>query len=159
MTNVTLRFERGTAFASEMYQLQECLRETVKVAKRVTRHDASAWDDRALRREVGHMQSELDSLWAMMKLMVSETAQTGVPGPGASAIKLYYTELYQRVSELMLGVLGRAGLSRDDVGGLPTEDSLKRMLNSLSLTIAGGSSQVQRNIISERILGLPREPR
>jgi alkylation response protein AidB-like acyl-CoA dehydrogenase len=82
-----------------------------------------------------------------------------MPGVGASAIKLYYTELYQRVCELALGVLGRAGLARDDVGGLPSEDTLKRMLNSLSLTIAGGSSQIQRNIIAERILGLPREPR
>jgi alkylation response protein AidB-like acyl-CoA dehydrogenase len=159
VTNVTLRFERGTAFASEMYQLQESLRGVVEVAKRVTRHGAAVWDDRVLRREVGHMQSELDSLWSMMKLSVSETAQTGMPGVGASAIKLYYTELYQRVCELALGVLGRAGLARDDVGGLPSEDTLKRMLNSLSLTIAGGSSQIQRNIIAERILGLPREPR
>ncbi|MBW2267024.1 MAG: acyl-CoA dehydrogenase family protein [Deltaproteobacteria bacterium] len=159
VTNVTLRFERGTAFASEMYQLQESLRDVVEIAKRVTRHGVVVWEDRALRREVGHLQSELDSLWAMMKLSVSETAQTGMPGLGASAIKLYYTELYQRVCELALGVLGRAGLAREDVGGLPTQDALRRMLNSLSLTIAGGTSQVQRNIISERILGLPREPR
>lgn len=159
VTNVTLRFERGTAFASEMYQLQESLRDVVRVAKRVTRHDAVAWEDRALRREVGHLQAELDSLWAMMKLSVSETAQTGMPGVGASAIKLYYTELYQRVSEVALRVLGRAGLAREDVGGLPARGTLQRMLNSLSLTIAGGTSQVQRNIISERILELPREPR
>ncbi|NNL68279.1 MAG: acyl-CoA dehydrogenase, partial [Myxococcales bacterium] len=159
VTNVTLRFERGTAFASEMYQLQECLRDLVGVAKRVTRHGAAAWDDRALRREVGHLQAELDSLWAMMKLMVSETAQTGAPGLGASALKLYYTDLYQRVSEVAMRALGRASLSREDVGGLPARASLTRMLNSLSLTIAGGTSQVQRNIIAERILELPREPR
>jgi alkylation response protein AidB-like acyl-CoA dehydrogenase len=156
---VTLRFERGTAFASEMYQLQEFLAQLVAVAKRVTRHDAAAWDDRALRREVGHLQAELDALWAMVKLSVSETAKTGMPGIGASAIKLFYTELYQRVCELGMRVLGRAALSRDDVGDLPSHEVMYRTLQSLSLTIAAGTSQIQRNIISERILGLPREPR
>jgi alkylation response protein AidB-like acyl-CoA dehydrogenase len=159
VTNVTLSFERGTAFASEMVQLQEFLAELVQVAKRVTRHGASAWDDGALRREVGHLQAELDALWAMVKLMVSETAQTGVPGVGGSAVKLYYTELYQRICELGMRVLGRGALSRDDVGGLPSHQVLFRTLQSLSLTIAAGTSQIQRNIISERILGLPREPR
>jgi len=159
VTNVTLRFERGTAFASEMYQLQQFLAQLVGVAKRVTRHDAAAWDDRALRREVGHLQAELDALWAMVKLSVSETAKTGMPGIGASAIKLFYTELYQRVCELGMRVLGRAALAREDVGDLPSREVLYRALQSLSLTIAAGTSQIQRNIISERILGLPREPR
>jgi hypothetical protein len=159
VTNVTLRFERGTAFASDMYQQREFLAQLVDVAKRVTRHDASAWDDAALRREVGHMSAELDALWAMVKLSVCESTATGVPGLGGSAIKLFYSELYQRITELGMRVLGRAALSRDDVAGLPSEHFLGRAMQSLSLTIAAGTSQIQRNIISERILGLPKEKR
>jgi alkylation response protein AidB-like acyl-CoA dehydrogenase len=159
VTNVTLRFERGTAFASEMYQLREFLAQLVGVAKRVTRHDASAWDDAALRREVGHMSAELDALWAMVKLSVCQSTKTGVPGLGGSAIKLFYSELYQRIAELGVRVLGRAGLCRDDVAGLPSEHFLGRAMQSLSLTIAAGTSQIQRNIISERILGMPKEKR
>ncbi len=52
-------------------------------------------------------------------------------------------------------LLGRAALSRDDVGGLPSQLLLHKALQSLSLTIAAGSSQIQRNIVAERILGLP----
>ena len=157
VTNVTLRFERGTAFASEMINLQKVLGDLVKVAKQVTRHDACAWDDAGLRREVGHLLAELDALWAMVKRSVSESSKTGVPGLEGSAIKLFYTELFQRVSELGVRILGRAGLSRDDVGGLPSKTILHRHLNSLSLTIAAGSSQIQRNIVGERILGLPKD--
>ena len=157
VTNVTLRFERGTAFASEMYHLQEMLGELARLARRVTRHDARAWDDAALRREVGHLQAQLDALWAMLKLGVSEAGATGVPGVGASALKLFYTEVYQHVGELGLRILGRAALCREDVAGLPSRVLSQRAMQSLSLTIAAGTSQVQRNIIAERILGLPKE--
>ncbi len=159
VTNVTLRFERGTAFASEMYMLQEFLANLVALAKRVSRHGGKVWDDAGLRREAGHLQAELDALWAMVKLSVSETARTGMPGEGAASIKLFYTELYQRVCELGMRILGRAALSRVDVGDLPSQKILTKAMNSLSLTIAAGTSQIQRNIIGERILGLPREPR
>ncbi len=157
VTNVTLRFERGTAFASEMYHLQEMLADLAKLARHVTRHGARAWDDAALRREVGHLQAELDALWAMLKLSVSEAGETGVPGVGASALKLFYTEVYQHIGELGMRILGRAGLCRDDVAGLPSRVLSHRAMQSLSLTIAAGTSQVQRNIISERILGQPKE--
>jgi hypothetical protein len=159
VTNVTLAFERGTAFASEMYQLQEFLAQLVDVAKRVTRDDASAWEDASLRREVGHLSAELDALWAMVKLSVCQSTKTGVPGLGGSAVKLFYSELYQRISELGMRVLGRAALSREDVAGMPSGEFLSRAMQSLSLTIAAGTSQIQRNIISERILGLPKERR
>ena len=105
------------------------------------------------------MSAELDALWAMVKLSVCQSTKTGVPGLGGSAIKLYYSELYQRISELGIKILGRAGLSRDDVAGLPSERLLGRAMQSLSLTIAAGTSQIQRNIISERILGMPKEPK
>jgi len=157
VTNVTLRFERGTAFASEMYNLQEFLRGLVELARQTTVDGGSAFEDRALRRELGHLAAELDALWNMLKLSIGEAAGTGVPGIGASAVKLYYTELNQRVMELGVRILGRAGLSRDDVAGLPSKDTLHRHLQSLSLTIAAGSSQIQRNIIGERILGLPKD--
>ncbi len=159
VTNVTLRFERGTAFASDMIQLQQFVSELVEVARAVTRHDGSAWDDRALRREVGHLSAELDALCAMVKLSVCQSSKTGVPGLGGSAIKLFYTELYQRIADVGMRVLGRAALSREDVAGLPAERILKRAMQSLSLTIAAGTSQIQRNIIGERVLGLPKEPR
>jgi len=159
VTNVTLRFERGTAFASDMIQLQQFLAELIEAAKKVTRYEGSAWDDRALRREVGQLAAELDALWAMVKLSVCESSETGVPGLGGSAIKLFYTELYKRVTALSMRILGRTSLAREDVAGLPSGHFLHRALQSLSLTIAAGTSQIQRNIIGERVLGQPKEPR
>lgn len=159
VTNVTLRFERGTAWASDVIQLQQILEHLCALAQVVTRDDAKAWEDRALRREIGHLSAEVESVWAMVKLQVSELAKTGVPGLGGSVIKLAFTELNQRVFELGTRLLGRAGLARDDIEGLPSLSIVDKYLSTLSLTIAAGSSQIQRNIISERILGLPKEPR
>ena len=159
VTNVTLSFERGTAFASDMVQLQQSVREFAELATKLTRDDAKAWEDKALRREVGHLAAELDAIWAMVKYTVSEAGKTGVPGPAGSCIKLHYTDVKQRLGELTLRLLGRAALSRDDFAGLPTETLVYEALQSLSLSIAAGTSQIQRNIISERILQLPREPR
>lgn len=157
VANVTLRFERGTSFASQMVELKQYLANIIDTAKRVGGSAGSAWDDVALRQEIGHLQAELDALWAMLKLSISEANEGGVPGLGGSALKLVYTELYQRVAELGVRVLGRAGLARDDIAGLPTYHFVFSAMQSLSLTIAAGTSQIQRNIIAERILGLPKD--
>lgn len=159
VTNVTLRFERGTAFASDMIQLQAFVQRMIRAAKRITSDGASAWDDRALRREIGHLSGELDSLWAMVKLSVCEARETGVPGVGASAVKLYYTDIYQRTTELAVQLLGRAGLSRSDFMDLPSHLFINRHFNAISVSIAAGTTQIQKNIIGERILGLPKEPK
>jgi len=159
VTNVTLRFERGTAFASEMINLQQFVAKLIRIAKQQPRGSGVAWDDLALRRDIGRLSAELDALWAWVKLSVSNTAKTGVPGLEGSAIKLFYTDLYQRVCERGLHLLERAALCRSDVAGIPAQDVLHKSMQSLSLSIAAGTSQIQRNIISERIQLLPREPR
>ncbi|MBM4266165.1 MAG: acyl-CoA dehydrogenase [Deltaproteobacteria bacterium] len=157
VTNVTLRFERGTAFAGEMVDLKRWLAEIAEVARRVTDHGTRAWDDASLRREIGHLQAETDALWYLLKLSIAQADASGVPGIGASAVKLFFTELKQRVGDLGMRVLGRAVLGRSDVAGLPSESFTYEALQSLSMTIAAGSSQIQRNIIGERILGLPKD--
>ena len=159
VTNVTLRFERGTAFASDMIHLQAFVLDLIRAARNITSHGTSAWEDRALRREIGHLSGELESLWAMVKLSVCEAKESGVPGIGSSAVKLYYTDIYQRITELGVRLLGRAGLSRSDLGDAPSSLFVGRHFNAISLAIAAGTSQIQKNIIGERVLGQPKEPR
>jgi len=158
VTMVTLSFERGTAFVGDLLEAVELLSETVAVARRT-----GAWADPGVRRQAGHLRAELDALWALTKRNVSQAARTGVPGIGGTVFKLAYTETRQRLGEFSLSLLGRAGLAADDVGGLdgralPAETMVEDWLRGISLTIAAGTSQIQRNIVGERILGLPKEP-
>ena len=146
---VTFNFERGTSLVPEMVEARRLLDDLVAVARRVAPHDDGTW------REIGHAAAELDALWNLVKRTVSEAARTGMPGVGGSVVKLYYSELRQRIGDLSLRVLDRAALSLDDVyegSGKFGEERLRTM----ALTIAAGSSQIQRNIIGERILGLPK---
>ena len=128
------------------------------LAKTVTTRDGVAWEDRGLRREIGHLAAEFDALWALTKRGVSEAGSgSGVPGPSASVLKLRYTEARQRLMDVGARVLGRGSLSRADIAGLPGAEWGDERINSINYTIAAGTSQIQRNIVGERILGLPRE--
>jgi alkylation response protein AidB-like acyl-CoA dehydrogenase len=159
VTMVTLSFERGTAFVGDLLEAVELLSETVAVAKRT-----GAWSDPGVRRQAGHLRAELDALWALTKRNVSQAARTGVPGIGGTVFKLAYTETRQKLGEFSLSLLGRAGLAAHDsdgldgLGPLPAEEMVEDWLRGISLTIAAGTSQIQRNIVGERILGLPKEP-
>jgi acyl-CoA dehydrogenase len=79
------------------------------------------------------------------------------PGPESSVVKLFFTEHVKRVAALALELEGPVGML-DDGAGWPGYFA-QRFLYAPSLTIAGGSSEVQRNIIGERVLGLPGEPK
>ena len=154
---VTFGFERGLGFVSDLVETDRLLSELVVLARKVTRRSATAWDDVALRREVGHLQAEMDALWAMTKRNLSQAARTGVPGPGGSVVKVAYSELFQRITDLAMRILERGGMSRQDLGDWPSGRFVEERLRSTSFTIAAGTSQIQRNIVAERILGLPRE--
>ncbi|WP_406360514.1 acyl-CoA dehydrogenase family protein [Streptomyces sp. NBC_00715] len=75
------------------------------------------------------------------------------PGAGASVRKLVQTAHQQRVAELALELLGPEGALREGAG----ERAVHGFLLSRCLTIAGGTTQVQLNVVAERILGLPRD--
>ena len=120
-------------------------------------------DDAGLARRIGHLVAAFDALWALTKRNVSEAAQTGIPGIGGSVFKLSFSEHAQALGDLALEVLDRAALTGDPLAGpdgapLGNAEQLDAWFKSISLTIAAGTSQVQRNIVAERILGLPKAP-
>lgn len=145
VTMVTLSFERGTAFVGEVVACRRTLGELARTAKANGR-----WDDPVLRRRLGRLYGEFGALWRLTQWNVSESERSGgVPGIGGSVFKLAYSHARQELYEVAAEVLGPSSLSLEE------EWTLDR-LSSLSYTIAAGTSQIQRNIVAERILGLPK---
>ncbi|MFT5224192.1 MAG: alkylation response protein AidB-like acyl-CoA dehydrogenase [Glaciecola sp.] len=155
---VTFSFERGTAFVSEMVQTRLMVGRFADLLRTLPRPGGGfAWDDVGIRRELGHLAAELDALWALTHRNVSQAERDGVPGVGGSIFKLSYSEVRHRLGDLAMRVLGVNGLSVDDLGDVEGGEHVRGWLHAVSLTIAAGTSQIQRNIVGERILGLPRD--
>ncbi|MBP0934094.1 acyl-CoA dehydrogenase family protein [Streptomyces sp. KCTC 0041BP] len=109
--------------------------------------------DGAGRARIGALAAEAHAL-ACIGLRTTLSQVSGLePGAGASVRKLVQTPHQQRTAELALELLGPAGAVREGVG----ERAVHGMLMSRCLTIAGGTTQVQLNVVAERILGLPRD--
>ncbi|KAA0943015.1 acyl-CoA dehydrogenase family protein, partial [Streptomyces apricus] len=145
VTMVTLSFERGTAFAGEVVACRRVLGDVAREARANGR-----WDDVPLRRRLGRLDAEFRALWRLTQWNVSEAERTGgVPGAGGSVFKLRYAQARQELYDAAAEVLGPGALDLDRPW---TADRL----SSLSYTIAAGTSQIQRTIVAERILGLPR---
>ncbi|MEK8144439.1 acyl-CoA dehydrogenase family protein [Streptomyces sp. M10(2022)] len=145
VTMVTLSFERGTAFVGEVIACRRTLAAVASEARATGR-----WDDAVLRRRLGRLNAEFRALWRLTQWNVSEAQRSGgVPGVGGSVFKLRYSQARQELYEAAADVLGADALDLDH------EWVLDR-LSSLSYTIAAGTSQIQRNIVAERILGLPK---
>jgi alkylation response protein AidB-like acyl-CoA dehydrogenase len=153
VANVTLRFERGTAFAQHVSGLRAQLVRLAKLAR--TRSRGPLGDD--LRRKLGRLDAQIEALWRMTQMCVSEAERSGLPSPLGSAVKLRYSELAQEIAALAMRVTGRVALGgvelADDVR---TAEIAREYLWSLQSTIAAGTSQIQRNLIAQRILGMPK---
>ena len=105
------------------------------------------------RERVGGLMAEAHAL-ACIGLRTTLRQVSGVePGAGASVRKLVQTAHQQKVAELALELLGPGGAVREGAG----ERALHGFLMSRCLTIAGGTTQVQLNVVAERLLGLPRD--
>ncbi|MFF4604284.1 acyl-CoA dehydrogenase family protein [Streptomyces sp. NPDC001339] len=154
---VTLSFERGTAFVGEVVACRRVLGELARMARGNGR-----WDDAVLRRRLGRLSAEFSALWRLIQWNVGASRNAGgggTPGAGGppcslelgggSIFKLRYSHARQELYDAAAEVLGAGAL---DAGHPWVADRL----SSLSYTIAAGTSQIQQNIIAERILGLPK---
>ena len=142
---VTFSFERGTAFVGDLLGARRLHASLVEVARA-----SGAWEDGGLRRELGHLGADLDALWALTLRNVTQAERgSGVPGLGGSVFKLHYTQVRHRLGDLAMRILGRDGLDLED-------EHVRGWIYAMSMTIAAGTTQIQKNIIGERILGLPK---
>ena len=93
----------------------------------------------------------------LMKWNGLRSMGSGVPGPEASISKLFWGQWHSDLGELAMDVLGMDSLIAE---GFPYELTLdqKLFLFTRSETIYGGSNEIQRNVLGERVLGLPKEP-
>jgi len=147
----TLAFERGASTLGQQLNFRNELDAITAFAKRT-----GASDDPVMRQRLAraHIGLEIMRLNALRTLAGSEN---GTLGREALVGKLYWATFHRGLGELAMDVLGAASLAG---GGDPEVDALVRLfLFSRADTIYGGSNQVQRNIIGERALGLPKEPR
>ncbi|MFE0171880.1 acyl-CoA dehydrogenase [Streptomyces sp. NPDC059002] len=109
--------------------------------------------DGACRARIGALAAEAHALACIGLRTTMRQVAGAEPGAGASVRKLVQTPHQQKVAELALELLGPAGAVREGAG----ERALHGFLMSRCLTIAGGTTQVQLNVVAERILGLPRD--
>jgi alkylation response protein AidB-like acyl-CoA dehydrogenase len=150
----TLGYERGGEAATahlgyerEFWELVETARKRGKTADRLVRQQL-AW---------AYTQVQLMRFSGLRTL--AQAASGRPPGPEASVAKLFWSEYHKRLGEIAVGIEGSDALLRPDGPGYPTSEWQNVFLGSRAGTIYSGTSEIQRNIIGERALSLPKGPR
>lgn len=128
-------------------------------------------DDPVIRDRLADLHARCEVMRYMGLRILTGVLSTGALGPEASISKLYWSEYHQRATRLALDVLGADALAvegrgplrsyrTDDPGAANTSGSwIGTAYNAVAGTIYAGTSEVQRTILGESVLGLPREPR
>ena len=141
----TLLHERGTLGMALATRAQMTASELAEQARRLGRGS-----DPLVRQEIARFTIEARALQLNGYRAISAMKRNGIPGPEGSILKLMWSELNQQMTELGVDVAGPAG----QVGH---SDGWKySFLRSRANTIEAGTSEVLRNILAERVLGLPR---
>ncbi len=148
----TLAFERGVALLGHQLGFVRELNAIIELAQQNGRSN-----DPVVRQELARAHAEL-TIMRYNTLRSLSGVDGPVAPPEASISKLYWGSWHRRLGELALSVMGPSAMVLSD---WPYElgDFQRSFLFSRSETIYGGSNQIQRNIIGERVLGLPAEPK
>jgi alkylation response protein AidB-like acyl-CoA dehydrogenase len=141
----TLAHERGTGFAFKEQVLQRIALDDV-IALARTRERGR---DPVVRQEIARRHIDVEVMRLLNCRTLTRLAQGLEPGPESSLVKLFWATLTQRIQELALAIEGPEAARAD-------APFAQAFLWSRVSSIAGGTSEVQANIIAQRLLGLPR---
>ena len=152
----TLMNERASLGVALTVRMEVALRRLMELAKSTKRNGATAADDPVIRDRIAELWSELQALRFTNYRSFSKFLQTGMPGPEGSTAKLVWSEGNQRLTKLALEIEGPYAMVSG--GEHAVEDGYwqRQQLRSRGNTIEGGTSEILRNIIAERVLGLPK---
>jgi alkylation response protein AidB-like acyl-CoA dehydrogenase len=154
----TLMFERGPRTLTRQLILRQGLAELIELARSHVRDGRPAAADPVIRQRLAQLYIDAEALRYANLRILTRLVKGQPAGPEGSASKLFFSETWQKVAELALEVLGdyatlAAGSDRAiDDGRWPY-----RALRSRGNTIQGGTSEIMRNILAERVLGLPKD--
>jgi alkylation response protein AidB-like acyl-CoA dehydrogenase len=120
-----------------------------------------AADDHSVRQDLAARAAEVEVLGLLGQRLARDVERAGEVGPEGSIVKLFYSETLQKLTALAVRISGPAAMldeRREFATSWTSGHWMTDHLKSWNWTIAAGSNEIQRNIIGERVLGLPREP-
>ena len=151
-----LSFERGSSAIGQYTAFRQELEDVIAIARRAERNGGPAIDDPGLRQKIAQAVIELEAL-RLHSLHVLTQTERGLPlGATSSMTKLQWSTTHQLIGDLFADVLGSGHQLTGD--GVPADVTAEQLMYlwSRSETIWGGSSEIQRGIVAEQLLGLPR---
>jgi alkylation response protein AidB-like acyl-CoA dehydrogenase len=145
----TLMHERATLAFGLQIQVKIALGELIEKARSTTVNGGPASEDELIRDRLAQLYIESEVLRLNAYRGLTHTMKHGVPGPEGSLGKWQWAEVNQALTELALDIAGPQALLRSD-------DWTYRFLRARANSIEGGTTEILKNIVAERVLGLPR---
>ncbi len=149
----TLGNERGGSATTQHLRYEREFWELVETARK-----QSCADDRLVRQDLAWAYCHVEIMRYSGLRLLATLAAKREPGPEASVNKLFWSEYHKRFGNVAINLVGAQGMIRPEGAGYRTDPWQQVFLGSRAGTIFSGTSQIQRNIIGERALGLPKEP-
>lgn len=151
----TLAFERGTAFLADQVELAHKIERTIALAKKTRLENGGlAIEDEEIAHRLARIKADTMAIRSMTILGFSRIERSSLPGPEGSMLKLFVTTTYKALCELAADISGWHFFEYGD--NRHTNRMTYDFMWSWVLTIAAGSSEIQREIIADRVLRLPR---
>ncbi|MCZ0732622.1 acyl-CoA dehydrogenase family protein [Phreatobacter sp. AB_2022a] len=150
-------YERATYFIPRLVQMEQELADLVAVSREMIRDGRRVCDDPLVRDAFARLFVDVQALKLHARTMLAAAARHEQPGPEGSFIKLLWSESHQRLLDLALTVIGpEVLLGPHEPSAIRHRHWQRDHLWSRAETILAGTSEIQRNVVGERALGLPR---